>query len=87
MIRLVRRLRVILDTDLATLYAVPTKQLNQQLQRNRAKFPCDFAFQLNSTEWEALRSQIVTLKVGRGKHASICLMRLRSTAPCRQPTS
>lgn len=68
MIRFVRERRVILDADLAILYGVPTKQLNQQLQRNRKKFPDDFAFQLTTPEWEALRSQFVTLKAGRGRH-------------------
>ena len=68
LIHLIRDQRVILDADLARLYGVPTKQLNQQLQRNRKKFPDDFAFQLTQTEWESLRSQIVTLNTGRGGH-------------------
>ncbi len=68
LIRCIREQRVILDADLAALYGVPTKQLNQQFQRNRKKFPADFAFQLTEAEWEALRSQSVTLKTGRGRH-------------------
>ncbi len=68
LIRIVREQRVILDVDLASLYGVPTKQLNQQFERNRRKFPADFAFQLTRPEWESLRSQIVTLKTGRGRH-------------------
>jgi hypothetical protein len=67
-IRCIRDQKVILDSDLADLYGVPTKQLNQQLQRNRGKFPDDFAFQLTGAEWEALRSHFVTLKAGRGQH-------------------
>ena len=60
--------RVILDSDLAELYGVPTKQLNQQVRRNPDRFPKDFAFELSSTEWASLRSQIATLKTGRGQH-------------------
>jgi hypothetical protein len=61
--------RVILDSDLASLYGVPTKALNQAVKRNRERFPEEFMFQLS---WEevshlsSLRSQIVTLK--RGAH-------------------
>ena len=62
---LVRGRQVMLSHDLADLYGVPTKALNQQVRRNRSRFPEDFAFELDSDEWEALRSQIVTSK-GRG---------------------
>ena len=54
--------------DLAALYGVPTKVLNQGIQRNLDRFPPDFWFQLTADEAEALRSQIVTLKSGRGQH-------------------
>jgi hypothetical protein len=54
----VRGQRVILDSDLATLYGVPTKRLNEQYRRNRERFPEDFAFQLTPGEWTALRSNI-----------------------------
>jgi len=64
LIRLIRDQRVILDSDLASLYEVPTKRLNEQLRRNLDRFPEDFAFQLNPEEWTALRSQIATLKTG-----------------------
>ena len=64
-IHLIRGQRVMLDSDLALIYGVTTKQLNQQLRRNRVRFPMDFAFQLTAPEFEALRSQIVTSK-GRG---------------------
>ena len=60
-----------LDQDLARLYGVTTKQLNQQLKRNLQRFPKDFAFQLTLAEAKniaALRSQNVTLKTGRGRH-------------------
>ena len=60
--------RVLLDSDLAKLYGVPTKQLNQQVRRNAAKFPADFTFQLNLSEAVAVmrsRSQNATLKRGQ----------------------
>ena len=60
--------RVILDADLATLYGVETKRLNEQVRRNSARFPGDFMFALEQDEWEALRSQFATLKTGRGQH-------------------
>ena len=54
-----RHRRVILDADLAELYGVPVRVLNQQIKRNRERFPSDFAFQLTAKEHEILRSQIV----------------------------
>jgi phage regulator Rha-like protein len=79
---------VILDADLAELYGVQTKALNQAVKRNADRFPEDFMFQLTAKEWNNLksqaavsnaedfgnqwdkgnRSQIVTLKKGRGQH-------------------
>lgn len=56
----VRNHRVILDADLAGLYSVTTKALNQALKRNENRFPPDFAFQLEAQEWAVLKSQIVT---------------------------
>lgn len=50
--------RVILDSDLAKLYDVPTKRLNERVRRNARRFPPDFAFLLSSSEWEAQRSRI-----------------------------
>jgi phage regulator Rha-like protein len=61
-----RHQRIILDSDLAELYGVPVRQLNQQVKRNRDRFPTDFTFQLTAKEDEALRSQIVISKKGRG---------------------
>ena len=58
----VRDLRVMLDRDLAELYGVETKVLNQAVKRNIDRFPEDFMFKLNKGEWVFLRSQIVTLK-------------------------
>lgn len=64
----VRGQKVILDADLAALYEVPTKQFNQAVKRNLAKFPADFMFALTAAEWKALRSQFVTLDTGPGRH-------------------
>jgi ORF6N domain len=61
-----RGLRVMLDSDLAKIYNVQTKALNQALKRNLKRFPNDFAFQLTGVELESLMSQIVTSKTGRG---------------------
>jgi len=59
--------RVLLDTELAILYGVPTKRLNEQVRRNRGRFPEDFMFQLRAEESASLRSQIATSKgSGRG---------------------
>lgn len=58
----VRGQRVMLDRDLAELYGVETKVLNQAVKRNIERFPEDFMFKLNKSEWVLLRSQFVTLK-------------------------
>ncbi len=55
-----------LDSDLAELYGVETKVLNQAIKRNIERFPEDFMFQLDENEWKSLRSQFVTSKIGRG---------------------
>jgi len=66
-IYLIRGQKVILDSDLADLYEVPTKALNQALKRNLDRFPADFAFQLNQQEWTSLRSQAVTSRSWGGR--------------------
>ena len=58
--------KVILDSDLAALYEVPTKRFNEAVKRNLAKFPADFMFALTALEWDALRSQFATSNTGRG---------------------
>lgn len=68
-ILLIRGQKVMLDRDLAELYDVPTKRLNEQVRRNLRRFPDDFTFQLTAQEAAALRSQIATLKAGRGRHS------------------
>src|SRR2546426_7125690 len=64
-IYLIRGQRVMLDSDLAAIYGVTTKRLNEQLRRNRKRFPQDFAFQLTTEEFRNLRPQFATSK-GRG---------------------
>ncbi len=65
-IRLIRGQRVVLDTDLAAFYGETTKRFNQQVNRNRQRFPEDFMFQLDEQEFAALRLQIATSNAGRG---------------------
>ncbi|MGB7650726.1 MAG: ORF6N domain-containing protein [Gallionella sp.] len=76
-ILLIRGQKVMLDAGLAELYEVDTKVLNQAVKRNIERFPEDFMFQLTADEYanlksqfetSSLRSQIVTLKTGRGQH-------------------
>jgi hypothetical protein len=62
----IRGQNVMLDSDLATLYRVDVKALNQAVKRNRQRFPPDFMFQLTAGETAPLRSQIVTANPGRG---------------------
>jgi len=65
-ILLVRGHKVLLDADLATLYGVQTRRLNEQVRRNLARFPADFMFQLTDAEFELLMSQFATSNPGRG---------------------
>jgi hypothetical protein len=66
-IHLIRGQRVMLDFDLAMIYGVTTKRLNEQLKRNRLRFPADFAFQLTVQEFRTLKSQIATSSSHGGK--------------------
>lgn len=66
LIREIRGERVMLDSDLARVYGVTTKRLNEQVRRNAKRFPADFVFQLTSDEADSLRSQIATSNIGRG---------------------
>ena len=67
-ILVLRGQRVLLDSELAALYGVSTKRFNEQVRRNRKRFPADFLFQLTAEESSSLRSQSATLKAGRGRH-------------------
>jgi len=65
----IRGKKVILDSDLARLYGVTTKRLNEQVKRNAGRFPEDFMFQLTADEYDdSLRSQNATLETGRGRY-------------------
>ena len=65
-ILVLRKQKIILDADLAELYGVPVKRLNEQVKRNQQRFPDDFMFRLSPNESEALRSQFATSNPGRG---------------------
>lgn len=65
-IYLIRGQKVMLDSDLAEIYNVTTKRLNEQVKRNIDRFPEDFMFQLTKEEFEGLRSQFATSNKGRG---------------------
>ena len=65
-IYLIRGNKVMIDTDLAELYGVPTYRLNEAVKRNRRRFPSDFIFHLNKKEAESLTSQFAISKKGRG---------------------
>jgi hypothetical protein len=56
----IRGQKVMLDSDLAALYGVELRSLNQAVKRNIGRFPLDFMFQLTNDEWDSLGSQIVT---------------------------
>lgn len=62
----IRGQKVMLDSDLAKLYGVETKRLNEQVRRNQKRFLDDFMFKLTSDEFDSLRSQIATSKDGKG---------------------
>lgn len=64
----IRNQKVMLDRDLAMLYGIENRILNQAVKRNLSRFPDDFMFQLTDNESNSLRSQIVILKKGRGSH-------------------
>ena len=66
MVQVARGQRVMLDSDLARRYGVTTSRLNEQVSRNRDRFPEDFAYQLTQKEFTSLMSQIAISNTGRG---------------------
>jgi|SRR5579863_366994 len=83
----IRGHNVMLDSDLAEMYGVPTKVLNQAVRRNLTRFPDDFMIQLTVAEAQSLRSQSVTLKIGRGQHRKYLpslALRVSITSNCGQ---
>ena len=73
MIRTVRGARVILDSDLAKIYGVPTFRFNEAIKRNRNRFPDDFMFQLTRVEFDFLKSQIAVMTRLPGRRPLFCL--------------
>jgi hypothetical protein len=73
-ILVVRGQKVIVDADLAALYGVETRRLNEQVRRNLDRFPADFMFQLTAEEMGALMSQSATSKPGRGGRRKLPLV-------------
>jgi phage regulator Rha-like protein len=67
-ILLINGQKMMLDRDLAALYGVTIKRLNEQVRRNLKRFPRDVMYQLNQEEFDSLRSHFATIKTGRGKH-------------------
>jgi hypothetical protein len=66
----IRSERVMLDSDLASIYGVETKALNRAVKRNRDRFPKDFVFRISENEWKNLRYQIGTASSSR-EHQSL----------------
>lgn len=64
----IRGVEIMLDTDLATMYGVETKQLKRQVKRNIERFPDDFMFELTQDEYKSLRCQNGTIENGRGQY-------------------
>ena len=64
----IRNQKVMLDRDIAELYGVETKRVNEAVRNNADKFPEDFYFELDANEQDLLRSKLSTLKKGRGQH-------------------
>lgn len=64
----IRGQKVMLDSDLAKLYNVETKRLNEAVKRNISRFPIDFMFQLTKEEWRFLRSQFATFSKDKRKY-------------------
>ena len=72
-IYIVRNQRVMMDFDLAEIYGIKTKVLNQAVKRNIQRFPEDFMFELTQSEFQNLRSQIVTSSWGGSRYAPFAL--------------
>jgi len=78
----VRGSKVIIDSDLAELYGVETRRLNEQVRRNIEKFPEDFMFQITNDEFQNLKSQIAISSVKWGGRRKLPLV-LRNMVPCK----
>ena len=78
-IYIIRNHKVMMDSELADMYGVETKRLNEQVKRNMERFPADFMFQLNQEEWENLKSQIATSSLG-GRRTPPLFVKMRQWA-------
>jgi hypothetical protein len=83
----IRGERVMLDSDLASIYGIETKALNRAVKRNADRFPKDFVFQVTHREFEALGYQIGTLNTGRGRHRKYLPKSLRSKREPKRQSS
>ena len=82
-IYLIRNKKVMLDEDLADLYGVETRRLNEQVKRNIARFPLDFMFQITINEYESLISQFATSNRGGRRKLPYAFCRTRSSNAVR----
>jgi hypothetical protein len=73
----IRGEKVMLDADLAMLYGVEARSLNQAVARNRQRFPADFMFRLSTEEYENIRSQFMTVSAGKKPNSSQTVMSSR----------
>jgi ORF6N domain len=80
-ILLIRGHKVMLDADLAVLYGVSTKRLNEQVRRNRSRFPDDFMFQLSGKEVSIFEVAICDLKTGP-RRSAVCPACLHGARDC-----
>ena len=79
LIRTIRGQKVMVDFDLAMLYGVQNKRLNEQVKRNIKRFPDDFMFQLTKEEWNILKSQIATAKQSENKAITLLRSQIATT--------
>lgn len=86
MVLAIRGEKVLLDTDLAELYGVEARALNQAVARNLSRFPGDFMFQLSAEEWEKVRSQTVTSSNPKGGNSSQTVMSGKAGESLRSQT-
>lgn len=81
MIYEIRGQRVMLDFDLAEMYGVETRRLNEQVKRNIERFPEDFMFQLTKGEHEILKSQIATSNLSENQNVAVSISQIATSKP------
>ena len=81
MIYEIRGQRVMLDFDLAEMYGVETRRLNEQVKRNIERFPEDFMFQLTKGEHEILKSQIATSNLSKNQNVAVSISQIATSKP------